>query len=354
MHKLKLLAVLLVASLWLPCMASEPANETSKRFELPHWAEELSERVNFHGYAQAGYNYQCCDGETQRNTFQLYRVLLWANINITDRWTMRFMHDFASKPQEFYTDYRITNGKQLSVRFGQFKNSLTMENPMSPTKLELIECYSQAVAYYTACGGPFGDTMLGTQYGRDLGLELFGELADGKLLYNAAVMNGQGVCVTDKNHQKDYILKLDYRPVQGMRFVATGQLGKGHAIAESVFCPDIKVGDNYKRNRATIGTEYKHRLFSARAEYLAGWDGDVKSHGAYCTVCAPVMKSLDIVGSVDYFDGNKDLSMHQTNYVLGMQYWFAPKCRLQAQVTECQCNYKADYLTVQAQLQVAF
>ena len=74
MHKLKLLAVLLVASLWLPCMASEPANETSKRFELPHCAEELSERVNFHGYAQAGYNYQCCDGETQRNTFQLYRV----------------------------------------------------------------------------------------------------------------------------------------------------------------------------------------------------------------------------------------------------------------------------------------
>ncbi len=317
-------------------------------------AWDLTKNVELRGYAQAGYNYQFAGSETYVNTFQLYRTLLWANINITDRWSMRFMHDFNSKPQEFYTDFRITKGKQLNVRFGQFKNSLTMENPMSPTMLELIECYSQSVAYYTACGGPAGDPMLGTQYGRDFGLELFGTLAEDKFLYNVAIMNGQGVCVTDKNHQKDYILRLDYRPFTGFRIVTTGQLGTGHAIASSQFCPDIQVGDNYRRNRVSVGAEYKIPALSIRGEYLAGQDGNVHSHGAYCNTAIPLWNYLDAVASVDWFNRNKDLSMYQTNYTIGLQYWFYGKCRIQAQYTRSQSHFRDDYNTFQAQMQVAF
>ena len=323
--------------------------------DMNQWARSLKEHVTVHGYAQAGYNYEDNKAETLTNTFQLYRVLLWADVKITDRWSMRFMHDFASKPQEFYTDFRITRGKQLSVRFGQFKNSLSMENPLSPTKLELIECYSQSVAYYTACGGPAGDVMLGPQYGRDLGLEFFGTLFHDHLLYNAAIMNGQGICMTDKNHQKDYILKLDFRPLDGLRIVTSGQIGKGHAVAASQFCPEIQVGDNYKRNRVTAGVEYKSAPLNIRAEYLAGWDGNVESQGAYCTCCVPISpKGLDAVASVDYFNRNKQLSMYQTNYTLGLQYWFFGKCRLQAQYTRHQSNFQSHYNSLQAQVQVAF
>jgi hypothetical protein len=63
------------------------------------------------------------------------------------------MHDFSSVVQEFYTDYRFTGGKELSVRLGQFKNSYSMQNPLSPTKLDLIDCYSQSVLYLAVENG---------------------------------------------------------------------------------------------------------------------------------------------------------------------------------------------------------
>ena len=47
------------------------------------------------------------------------------------------MHDFNSVVQEFYTDYRVTKDNAMTVRFGQFKHSYTMENPLSPTMLEM-------------------------------------------------------------------------------------------------------------------------------------------------------------------------------------------------------------------------
>lgn len=39
------------------------------------------------------------------------------------------MHDFSSVVQEYYTDYRFTNNKALTVRLGQFKNGVSLENP---------------------------------------------------------------------------------------------------------------------------------------------------------------------------------------------------------------------------------
>ena len=49
-----------------------------------------------------------------------------------------FMHDFSSVVQEYYTDFRISNDKALSVRLGQFKHSYTMENPLSPTMRQVL------------------------------------------------------------------------------------------------------------------------------------------------------------------------------------------------------------------------
>ena len=342
---------LLPLFLALPTQAAENEDNSKKQFELPSWLRTASERVELRGYAQAGYNYETTKDATLDNTLKLYRVFLWANIKITDRWSMRFMHDFCGKPHEFFTDFRITKGNELNVRFGQFKHNLSMENPMSPAKVELINVYSQAVTYLAGCGT---DPLMGVQYGRDLGLEFFGTLAKGKLLYNAALMNGQGICVTDKNHYKDLILKLDYRPMENLRFVASGQIGKGHAIATSTFCPNISEGENYKRNRATAGFEYKSKPITIRAEYLAGWDKDAESQGAYCTFCVPLCRQIEAIGSIDYFDRNKELDFYQTNYTVGLQYWFAGKCRIQAQYTRCQSHFAVDSNLLQAQMQVGF
>ena len=335
-----------------------------KEITEKQWFQELQSRIKLHGYAQAGYTYSHKGGQNT-NTFDLKRVLFWAEAKITDRWSFLFMHDFSSVVQEYYTDYRFTRNKALTVRFGQFKNGLSFENPLSPTAMEAVDVYSEGVTYLTGCGS---DPLLGVQYGRDLGLSLFGETNNGKFRYELEVMNGQGINKKDGNNFKDIITRLEYRPVKGLNIVATGQRGRGHAIASSLYNPAIRPGQDYTRNRSTIGADYKSNAFNVHGEYLNGWDKDAHSWGAYITGSVPLArfgapelgKKLELVASYDFFNFNTDLDMDQHKAIGGLQYWFYKKCRLQVQYV-----YKSAYILdnqfvhganhgIQCQLQVRF
>jgi len=324
------------------------------------WLKQISSRISVNGYAQAGYTWQHKDGK-DINTFDIKRTLLWAKADITDRWSFLFMHDFSSVVQEFYTDYRFSKGKELTVRVGQFKNSYSIENPLSPTKLELVNVCSQGVSYLAGCGS---DPLFGIQYGRDLGMKIYGLLFNNHIYYELALMNGQGVNVKDKNNKKDVIARLDYRPTENIRIVASGQLGTGHAMASSIYNPEISIGEDYTRNRWSVGAEWKSRVndvdywkvrpSSIRGELLGGRDGKADSYGGYVTASIPLCKELDAIGSIDYFNYNKDLDMDQTNYTIGVQHWFHRQCRVQLQYTYSDSGYDANASLLQAQLQVAF
>ena len=359
--KLRTLAMILAVFSSVAAMGQE------KKSDEPDWMKDLTSRITLNGYAQAGWSYQDPNG-VKTNAYNLKRTLLWAKARITDRWSFLFMHDFSSVVQEFYTDYRVSNDKSLSVRLGQFKHSYTMENPLSPTALELIDVYSQAVLYL-AGEGP--DPLNGVNYGRDMGLMVYGDLAKGALHYELALMSGQGINRRDLNNQKDFIAKLEVRPFDGFRIVGSGYLGTGCAVNENVVAwnPTIKKGDNYKRNRYSVGAEYKTQPYtgskykearpaSLRAEWLGGKDGDVTSRGGYATVCIPVVDALDVVGSAETFDRNTKVDgWDQTNLTIGLQYWYYKKCRLQLQYTRCLCGENIsskDYNWLQAQVQVAF
>ena len=324
---------------------TEKGDSTStKSFLEKKWVKELVSRIKLHGYAQAGYSYNHnAIGNT--NTFELKRVLFWAEARITDRWSFLFMHDFSSVVQEYYTDFRITRNKALTVRVGQFKNGLSLENPLSPTSMEAIDVYSEGVTYLTGCGS---DPLMGVQYGRDLGLSLYGETNNGKFRYELDVMNGQGINRKDGNNFKDFILRLEYRPVKGLNLVATGQIGRGHNILTdgkvSVYNPTIQNGQDYKRNRWTLGFDYKSKAFNAHGEYLEGIDGDAISRGGYLTGSVPLgTPKVEFVGSYDYFNYNTTLGLDQHKAIAGLQYWFYKKCRLQVQYV-----YKSAYLTGKA------
>lgn len=313
-----------------------------------------------HGYAQAGYTWRHQDG-ANTNTLDVKRVLFWAKANVTERWSFLFMHDFSSEVQEFYTDFRVSKKNKLTVRFGQFKNSLSMQNPLSPTKLELIDCYSQAVVYLTGCGS---DPLHGVQYGRDLGIMLYGDLFQNKLHYELALMNGSGINCKDPNNQKDVLAKLEYRIKPNFRVVTTGQLGTGHALTTSKYCPDILPGENYSRDRWSVGAEWKehvegvdywkNRTAQVQTEVLGGRDGNVHSLGAYLTMCLPVCQAFDVIASADYFNYNKDLGLEQMNCVLGIQHWFYKNCRVQLQYTNANPAKGKHYGYLQTQVQVAF
>ena len=340
------------------------ANGSAQAQEEIDWNDELTSRFTFNGYAQAGFDWNN-KGGNETNSYNLKRTLFWAKARITDRWSFLFMTDFNSVVQEFYSDFRVTKNSAMTVRLGQFKNSLTIENPMSPTTLELVDVCSQGVTYLTGCGS---DPMHGVNYGRDLGLKVFGDLFKGQFYYEAAVMSGAGINRVDNNTDKDYQLHLEYRPIPGLRFVTTGQLGTGHAIGTTAWNDGIGVGDNYRRNRYSAGVEYKFGSFapakykearpiSLRGEWLGGKDGGVVSQGGYLTAVVPLVDGLDVVASGDYFDYNKDVTgWKQANGTIGIQYWFYKKCRLQLQYTRCICgsNFGPDYNKLQAQMQVAF
>lgn len=355
--KMKLLAVMMMAGSSLMASAQQKNSEID-------WTKDFTSRITLNGYAQGGWSYQNPNDKPQ-NAYNLKRTLLWAKARITDRWSFMFMHDFSSVVQEYYTDYRLSKGNELTVRLGQFKHSYTMENPMSPTQLELVDVYSQAVLYL-AGEGP--DPLNGVNYGRDMGLEVYGDLAKGLVHYELALMSGQGVNRKDLNNQKDFIAKLELRPVDGFRVVASGYLGTGCAVGTAAWNPEINVGDNYKRNRYSVGAEYKTQPYtgskykearpaSIRAEWLGGQDGNVGSRGGYVTTAIPVVDALDIVASGETFDRNTKVDgWDQTNLTVGLQYWFYKKCRMQLQYTRCMCGdmIGKDYNWLQAQMQVAF
>ncbi len=299
----------------------------------PDWMKDVASRITLHGYAQGGYTYTHVDGKNT-NTFDIKRTLLWATAQITPRWSFCFMHDFNSQVQEYYTDYRVTKNNALTVRFGQFKNGCTFENPLSPTSMETIDVYSEGVTYLTGCGS---DPLFGVQYGRDLGMSFSGETNNKFFRYEVDVLNGQGINQKDKNNKKDLIGRLEVRPFDGLNIVATGQLGYGNArTGGTVFNPNMVAGQDYKRNRWSAGMDYKSKAFNVHGEYLEGKDGDVLSRGGYVTGSTKLLTfkdktSLDFIASYDYFNFNVDQKNDMHKVVAGFQYWFFKRCRFQAQ-----------------------
>ena len=353
----------------------------------------LVKRFQVHGYVQAGYEWNN-QNDVNMNEFNLKRTGLVVFAQITDRWSFFFFHDFNSEVQDFYTDFRITNSKALNVRFGQFKNSLSLENPYSPAVLELVDVTSQATTYFAGTVDPlFADKVM---YGRDLGLEFFGELFTNHFKYELAVMNGQGINIKDRNNKKDFLAKLEYDPMPNLRFVTSGQIGRGSAPNYcwlngstdyiSPYNQAIKAGEDYERDRWTFGAEYKtfvttptsdwkKRPFSIRAEYMGGKDGDVNSYGAYATTAIPLSKTLDAIASYDFINYNSDEDLKSTKLIIGLQYWFFRSCRVQLQYSHCMLDnmvsgvevvpqpmgppqiiktFQPDYDKIQLQVQVGF
>ena len=309
------------------------------------WTKELSSRITVSGFIQGGYTATHINGKNT-NGWDMKRAILIARARVTDRWSFFVMHDMSSVLQEFYTDYRLTSDKSLSVRFGQFKNALSIENSIAPPLLELIDVCSQPVTYLSGCGS---DPLFGINYGRDMGVDIYGELFGGKLLYDVEVMNGRGVNKRDEDNKKDVIVRLDYRPVQGLRLVASAQKGYGTAFMSndfvaSVYLPAenaIAKGETYRRDRWTLGFEYKqgandywkNRSATLRGEILGGRDGKTNSWGGYLTASVPLAGQFDMVASYDYFNYAKGYDRDRTQLVVGLQYWFFRRCRFQAQYT---------------------
>lgn len=343
----------------------DPESKTMKQVlapvmeKAPDWTKDVADRIKLHGYAQGAYIFNRTNGENS-NGFNVKRVIFWVDARITQRWSFSFMHDFSSVVQEYYTDFSFfKNKKYLTVRFGQFKHGYSYENPLSPTSMETVDVYSEGVTYLAGCGS---DRMFGTSYGREMGLALFGEAAGGKFAYNFQVLNGCIINKMDNNNQKDMVLRLEYRPVKGLNIVATGQLGRGqNQLSHESPLTGIGADERYIRNRYSVGGAYDCKWIRLHGEYLEGKDGTCISRGGYLTGSVPLgLKGFESVFSYDYFNYNVARGYGQHKAVVGLQYWFFKKCRVQAQYVYKSADIgsgsyvSGDNHGIQVQLQVRF
>lgn len=168
---------------------------------------------------------------------------------------------------EVYTDYQFLPG--LTARIGEFKVPYTIENELSPTTVELINCYSQSVCYLAGVSG--SDKCYGMTSGRDIGMMIHGKLFHDFLQYKVAVMNGQGLNTKDKNSQKDVVGNLMIYPLEWLSVGGSFIRGTGHAIADSEYT-GIKTGENYAKKRWSAGGVVTTSRFNLRTEYLGGKD----------------------------------------------------------------------------------
>lgn len=319
-------------------LAQEPLNQV---------VNTIKERINVSGYGQVGYTYD--DALDPNNSFDVKRAILMVDGKITDKWSFYFMCNFAdqTKLMEMYMDYQILPG--LSARLGQFKTPYGYENQLSLSTVELINCYSQSTNYLGAVanvGTPTSNT------GRDIGLMVYGDLFKNFVSYKLAVMNGQGINVKDRNNQKDVVGYLMMNPTKWLSVGGSFVAGTGHAEGPSAEA-NITAGQNYSRNRWGTAAVLTGKKAGLRAEYLSGKDNGIRSSGMYATGCVQLVSKLEMIASYDYFDQGLT-GKQQSNYVAGLQYWFYPKCRLQAQCTRQEPKGGEGSNLIQTQLQIRF
>jgi predicted porin len=236
----------------------------------------------------------------------------------------RLQLEFASSPKIIDAFVRYTPVKGFGVQFGQAKFPFTLENPISPLKLETIE-NAMGVSYMSG----FSDLAGIKANGRDIGLSIFGDLFKGVINYQLGVYNGAGINKSDDNKHKDFAGRLNVNPFKHLTISGSVYLGKTGAQAEMA-----------DRNRYAVGARFDNKALVLRSEYIWGSTGEQQSEGVYALAGYWVTKKIMPVVRYDYFcknAGATDLAVKkasaQTNYLVGIDYWPLKNLRLQFNYT---------------------
>lgn len=327
------------------CISAQSANSElsqgliRKGFNTPY--------LNFGGYGMLLYQYN--NQTAVNNTLLKPRVVfLWMEGKLlNDKLRYFIMPELVSgKLYEYYAEWTFTSAFKLKA--GQFKVPFTLENPISLVKLESVQ-NTRTVA---ALSGMSTDVGVNNGGGRDIGIQASGSFAKlgghDFVEYAAGVFQGTGINLAENNNVKDFAGTLALQPVRGWR-VACGM------YAGQAYYSDA----NHVRNRWTIGTDYTSDRLEARAEYLHGNDGGINRGGAYATATYYVSpKKISTFAKFDHYNSDTAVDGKTVNdYSLGLNYYFAPLCRIQLnyQYSDFSKNYgSSDNQSVNAELQLYF
>ncbi len=276
--------------------------------------ETFAKRIQIMGFGQVGYN-ALFDEQKASNTFSVNKIELFARASITQKWNMQAIVQFNSPVmlKEAFMEYAFI--PELKVRLGQFKTALGLENTIPPFLNYLITGGSLPTIYFV---GVAGDPRYHGTTGRDIGLELNGDLFGGVLSYQLSAMNGRGMNTLSAINPKLFGASLTVMPINTLRIKASYQGGNVNAMNKS---------GTYTRNRISVGAEWKGKPATILAEYLWGKDNNDSGQGALVTAAIHLPKRFDILLASDYTNTTTHNEVFTST--IGIQRWFFGTCRWQ-------------------------
>jgi hypothetical protein len=351
-HKLVLVFGLLMATSLTFAQEENKVQKIKNAFQ--------SDQFQLFGYGQVVYSAteHSVQGGTN-NSIDIPRAILFATgkLGKNNQFGYMLMYDFGpnSRLHELYGEWLPS--KAVNLRFGQYKIPFTIENPLSPTRIETIN-FSRSASAMSGSAGDFNqfeaDGRVVVKAGRDAGLQLSGLLFPKddfhRLEYYAGLFNGTGMNAKDNNNHKDFIGTAYFQPVKGLKFGGSIYSGKLYRSMNNL------PAENHTRDRWTVGAEYNDRLFYGRSEYIAANDGGLKRRGAYGSfVWKFIPRQWEALVKYDFYDSNIRLDKNEiSDITAGVNYYFAPVNRIQLNYVYSNDKTNGKNNTFLAQLQLFF
>lgn len=219
----------------------------------------------------------------------------------------------------------------LRAAFGQFKYEFTREGAeATPDRVPVLR--SEVTNEFAGKLGTVGGTF------RDIGLNVSGAVKQAAgLRYSAAVINGNGMNLTDNNGYKDIVARITVEPLPGLVVGASGYKGKSQ-----------NEGAAFDVNETAWGAEaqYTFGRVKLRAEYAAArWENwDVAAAAASLSkkqepwgwyaqgsYKLPFFEKIEVLGRYEYFEKDRntgDSGLEVTT--VGATYYLKGKTRITA------------------------
>ena len=303
MKRVILLAAVLVFGVAVSVSAQEATTESiearlTKTEKRTAALEKAKQYVNLSGFIQGEYDW--LDDGTNGNTtgsssFYIRRLRFTVSGDLykgkAGKLDYRAYFDLArikkDNPNPILDMWiRYQPVKEFGIQFGQFKNPITFEASISPSKYDFID-FSYAVSNLAKMSS--NDVAGLNVTARDAGFQLFGGFIhrDGYsiLNYNVGLVNGSGINVKDNNKSKDIFARLTVKPTIDFAIAAYYQWGEANM---SNFTAEKYAEYGWTGNAEYVtmhrwggGFNYDGKKAFARGEYIAGLTGSLASEGAY-------------------------------------------------------------------------
>ena len=317
------------------------------------------QRLKVFGYIQPEYQSNFSDGGANTFVFNRARLGVTGNVPYDFQYYVvaELSPSFTGNPYllDAYISYNRFKWAQAAI--GQYKSPFSLELQTPCHKLNTVN-RSQVVV---ELAGPL----------RDMGFIVFGGNDTTLFKYQAAVMNGTGLNITEDNGGKDFVGRLLFQPFGAKKTLAVGgsvRYGTAKPQDEAATTDDTHLRYGFEAN-------FKMKHFTLQGEYIYGKDdgsyttgggcggpgttvqGSVERNGWYFTAMYMTKLRLQPVLKYEYYDADVSAD-DQFKYIttLGVNYFFNDWTRLQANYLLVNAQAGEDKLNNQLilQLQVLF